>query len=169
MHTDGVDKTHLVSVASDAPLTSSELRRKAAELFGLDEQQTVFKRGVVVGEDLDSGAKEVQPGEILDLSRTPNELFASAGPSRGHHIWAEEAAVQTLTLVLRYQGDKQLRLPIAQTGTFGELLQRFCAKAGGGLTTQRCSLVFDGDVLNAQETPKDHELEDGDLIEVHLR
>ena len=149
-------------------LSASDLRERIAKAFCFEPARLRLRRGVVE-EDLDEGSEDVQAGEELDLGRTPAQL-GLASTAEASLVWADEAAIAMLNLKLRYKGkDAMIPMSIAPNGTFGELLQRFCAQHETGLTPQQCKMSFDGDALNPNETPQDHELEDDDLIEVGLR
>ena len=56
---------------------------------------------------------------------------------------------------------------VPPTCTFDALITKYCAKVGGA-TPAQVKLFFDGDELPTDETLAMREMEDDDLIDVHV-
>ncbi|KAL8286834.1 hypothetical protein RQP46_004362 [Phenoliferia psychrophenolica] len=71
-----------------------------------------------------------------------------------------------LTLNLKGSGDESVAFTCKKTTLFKKILKHYAAKKGQHPSVYR--LIFEGQNVVGTDTPETHDLEDGDIIEVHL-
>ncbi|KAK3669928.1 SUMO protein smt3 [Recurvomyces mirabilis] len=76
------------------------------------------------------------------------------------------AAPLSMSLTFRDQTDFALTFKLKATTRLGKAMNHFSAKAEKAPNTLR--FLFEGDRINADSTPADVGLEDGDVVEVHM-
>jgi hypothetical protein len=59
-----------------------------------------------------------------------------------------------------------VELAVPPTTLVSALIEKYCAKAGGGLNPKHVSLIFDGDTLARARSLADCDIEDEDQIDV---
>jgi hypothetical protein len=157
---EGSDKA-LVSCVSDVPLRTG-LLPQVAKRVAIDEARLVLRK--VLGDE-----DNPMPGGVIDLSRTPQDLWN--GEERPL-VWAEEQEIKLLTLNLARGGSlPDVKMRVEPNAKFASLLTQYCEQHGqdhgkGKLTPAQVRLIFDGDALPPNGTPSENDLEDDDRIEV---
>lgn len=158
VHSEGCAKL-IVSHADDQPLNATDLIARIARHHGLEASRTRLRHAV--GEPPDAA------GDPIDLACTPLALGLDASAASVRLcLWAEEAAEALMHLKLSGSAKAQARLAIAPTATFASLIAAYCAAHLPGVSAERVSLRFDGDSVEAHQTPADLDMEDDDQLEV---
>ena len=106
-----------VGCVADQPVGSGELAKRAALSIGAAASSRVVLRKCEGGPD---DGEQLEPGEALDMSRTPEEL----GLVAQQLIWFEEKPEVLMTLRLQRSGGSRVEMRVAPTEPLDGLLRR---------------------------------------------
>jgi len=127
----------------------------------------------IVGEEVTTRTYPVvivdEAGRQKQVARMPHYTSISTttttSTNSAHHHSSDSTTL--LSLKIRINGDTKSSPTIIElhtTSPFQVLIQKFYDSHG--VTSSDCKFTFDGDILNPKGTPKDEDLEGGEMIDV---
>ena len=78
----------------------------------------------------------------------------------------EEKQVQTITIQLKMTGEEPMFFKVKKETKFQKIFEAYASRKGTSVDALR--FMFDGEKLNAAETPKMKEMENNDMVDVQL-
>ncbi|KAI9904916.1 hypothetical protein N3K66_001445 [Trichothecium roseum] len=152
------------------PAHSGRLTTKSGSLKGLSENRTKVLMEMWTPELFRKYTLEAErrrrrlAGEISDDEDDEDEGRHGGGGARG----AEPEPEVRLKVTLQARGMKDLGSTVRPGTLVGTLAEYFRAQRGVG-PDREVRIMFDGDVLDEEETMEGAEIDDMDVLEVHIR